>query len=278
MAPVVSAPTTTRPTSPTSVILDPLAGSWVPYNLKPAARTRATAISLSVAPLSSRCTLSPMATPWNRPLTTPLAVPSDHSLHSTIQPQGKTDPLLHAAAVAVNELQSFDSLSAFIRSRQQPTLAAPPPRGPSSSSASYFLCSRWTTSKRRPQLDHCIHRRGDCKRPPHLRSITNLHPLLPSGAFGTITTRLQHHPLRTRCPTFLWTQTPYLPPRLPRPEKPEAAPDMQLIRSTRQPHTICKRHYGHLLQPHGYAIWVMPPPPPAKTLGSEPAGRASLSE
>ena len=126
MAPVVSAPTTTRPTSPTSVILDPLVGSWVPYNLKPAARTRATAISLSVAPLSSRFTLNPMAKPWNRPLTTPLAVPSDHSLHSTIQPQGKTDPLLHAAAVAVNELQSFDSLSAFIRSRQQPTLAAPP--------------------------------------------------------------------------------------------------------------------------------------------------------
>ena len=37
-----------------------------------------------------------------------------------------SDPLLLAATVAADELNSFDSLSVFIRSRQQPTLAAPP--------------------------------------------------------------------------------------------------------------------------------------------------------
>ena len=102
-----------RPPSPTSVILNPLVGAWVPPSLNPAARLRATSPSTLD---THQSTPTPTAIPHK---TTP--VPSRDLVVPVL-----TDPLREVAAIAAAELQSFESRSAFICSRQQPTLAAPP--------------------------------------------------------------------------------------------------------------------------------------------------------
>ena len=128
MVPIDSTTSPNRSPSPTSVILNPLVGSWVPQLLIPAARLRAIALSPPDTPSTTRSTLDPLARSWHRSPPIPKAVPRD-PLPLDIGNAGvnaPADPLCLAAAITADELQSYQSRSAFIRSRQQPTLACPP--------------------------------------------------------------------------------------------------------------------------------------------------------
>ena len=121
--------TQNRYPSPTSVILNPLVGSWIPPTLKPTARLRAQSPSASDTPTPIRSTLDPGVRPWYRSNPSLDDVPHDPQLSmtpSTTQVGNQPNPLQQVASSTAKELLSYSSIDSFIRSRQQPTLAGPP--------------------------------------------------------------------------------------------------------------------------------------------------------
>ena len=117
------------PPSPTSVLMDPLVGLWVPSTLIPVTRLRDPAVSIINTPSTSRSSLDPLVKPWCQLLQRSLAILRDPPVPKTPPKPIEvhhTDPLRHVASTTAEEMHVNNNTITFIQSRQQPTLAMPP--------------------------------------------------------------------------------------------------------------------------------------------------------
>ena len=117
--------------SPTSVPLDPLVGGpWVLPNPISVARLRDPTVSTPDIPSPTRSVLDPLVKPWYQPPSIPDAVLQDPPMSKLSIPPyvaDVEDPLRQAAVITAKDLRVFDTVTAFIRSRQQPILVVPQP-------------------------------------------------------------------------------------------------------------------------------------------------------
>ena len=114
--------TTSRnsPPSPTSVLMDPLVGPWIPSTLIPVALLHDPAVSIIDTPSISRSSLGTLTKPWCQILQRSPAILQDPPIPKTplkLIEVHHTNPLRQAASTAAIELYAANKNITFIRAR-----------------------------------------------------------------------------------------------------------------------------------------------------------------